>query len=169
MVKIPVMLEHSVSWLRPTVMFLLCCLYHCCRNRLCVCFDSYPGTWTWDFLLQRVMMMLSTIYMMFYDCRWTSALLMLNGQAIVEFLYTYIYIYICIFIYIYTFPKDFWGLSRPATMENHDKSPVLRRWTQWAPSGSHAPRTSFQQIPPWGDQRRVGSGTRMSTLRLKFA
>lgn len=34
MVKIPVMLEHSVSWLRPTVMFLLCCLYHCCRNRL---------------------------------------------------------------------------------------------------------------------------------------
>lgn len=58
-------------------------------------------------------------------------------------------IHIYIFLYIFTFPKDFWGLSRPATMENHDKSPVLRRWTQWAPSGSHAPRTSFQQIPPW--------------------
>lgn len=67
------------------------------------------------FRCQRVMMMLSTIYMMFYDCRWTSALLMLNGQAIVEFLY--IYIYICIHLYIFSHSRRIFGDSH-----------ALQRW-----------------------------------------
>ena len=84
MVKIPVMLEHSLSWLRPTVMFLLCCLYVSVAEIASVyvliriqvlgheisysnvALRSEEGFF---FRCQRVMMMLPTIYMMFYDCR----------------------------------------------------------------------------------------------------